>query len=86
MTTTSDGDGGTQAGVGMNLATLVPTFDPSKDDMQTYQQKVELLMTAWPKTKIPELVTRLILITQLDPHLPSYSFIMQNLWKTMKNQ
>ena len=24
------------------LSTLVPSFDPSKDDMQTYQQKVEI--------------------------------------------
>ena len=61
MSTTSDGGDGTQTGVGNHLATLVPSFDPSKDDMQTYQQKVELLLSAWPKTKIPELVTRLIL-------------------------
>ena len=61
MSTTSDGGDGTQTGVGNHLATLVPSFDPSKDDMQTYQQKVELLLSAWPKTRIPELVTRLIL-------------------------
>ena len=43
------------------LANLVPTFDPSKDDMNIYQQKVELVLAAWPKTKITELTTRLIL-------------------------
>ena len=57
----SDGDRGTQTGVGTHLATLVPSFDPSKDDMQTSQQKVQLLLSAWPKTTISELVTRLIL-------------------------
>ena len=43
------------------LANLVPTFDPSKDDMTIYQQKVELVLAAWPRTKITELTTRLIL-------------------------
>ena len=43
------------------LANLVPSFDPSKDNMTIYQQKVELVLAAWPKTKITELVTRLIL-------------------------
>lgn len=43
------------------MASLVPTFDPSKDDTVVYQQKVELVLAAWPKARITELVTRLIL-------------------------
>ena len=43
------------------LAILVPSFDPSKDDLQVYTQKVELLLTAWPPGKYTELATRLIL-------------------------
>ena len=46
-----------------NLAMLVPTFDPSKDDLQTYQQKVELLCAAWPESRYGELATRLVLNT-----------------------
>ena len=45
------------------LASLVPSFDPSKDDMQTYKQKVEIVLGAWPKGRITELTTRLILNT-----------------------
>ena len=43
------------------LAVLVPSFDPSKDDLQVYTQKVELLLEAWPSEKYSELATRLIL-------------------------
>lgn len=43
------------------LAILVPSFDPSRDDLRTYVQKVELLASAWPKEKMSELITRLIL-------------------------
>ena len=43
MQQTSDGSGGTNTGVSHQLATLVPTFDPSKDDLVIYKQKVELL-------------------------------------------
>lgn len=43
------------------LAILVPTFDPAKDDLQVYQQKVALLLEAWPSNKYTELATRLIL-------------------------
>ena len=43
------------------LAVLVPTFDPSKDDLQQYVSKVELLVDVWPKNRIHELSTRLIL-------------------------
>ena len=49
------------AGVSNQLASLVPTFNPASDDMTVYQQKVELVLAAWPKAKLTELVTRLIL-------------------------
>ena len=31
-----------------HTATLVPTFDPAKDDLEQYTQKVELLTEIWP--------------------------------------
>eukprot|EP00435_Cladocopium_sp_Y103_P007040 s2925_g2.t1 len=43
------------------IAALVPSFDPAKDDLQVYSQKVPLLLEAWPAGKYTELVTRLIL-------------------------
>ena len=43
------------------LAILVPSFDPSRDDLQVYTQKVMLLLEAWPSNKYTELATRLIL-------------------------
>ena len=50
MASTSDGEGGrTDTGVSTQLTTLVPTFDPSKDSLQIYKQKVELLLAAWPE-------------------------------------
>ena len=62
MTTAAESTGA--VGVSNQLASLVPSFDPSKDDMVQYQQRVELVTAAWPKTKITELVTRLILNCQ----------------------
>ena len=62
MTTAAESTGA--VGVSNQLASLVPSFDPSKDDMVQYQQRVELVMAAWHKTKITELVTRLILNCQ----------------------
>ena len=59
MESTSSGDGGNT--VTNQLASLVPSFDPSKDDMRQYQQRVELVTAAWPKGRYTELVTRLIL-------------------------
>eukprot|EP00435_Cladocopium_sp_Y103_P018806 s1370_g4.t1 len=47
--------------VSNQIAALVPTFDPSKDDLQVYSQKVFLLLEAWPEGKYTELATRLIL-------------------------
>ena len=46
-----------------NMATLVPSDDPSKDDLEQYTQKVELLAEIWPSTKINELIARLVLNT-----------------------
>lgn len=58
--TSSFGDGGSGSS---NLSYLVPTYDPGKDDLLVYSQKVEveLLCTAWPESKGAELVARLIL-------------------------
>jgi len=43
------------------IASLVPTFDPSKDDLLTYTRKVELLVGMWPDGRWTELASRLIL-------------------------
>eukprot|EP00435_Cladocopium_sp_Y103_P013529 s1772_g3.t1 len=59
MSESSDGTINTQ--VSNQLAMLVPSFDPSKDDLQVYSQKVMLLLEAWPASKYTELATRLIL-------------------------
>ena len=61
MPEASDGSEGSTGNVSNQLALLVPTFDPSKDDLQVYQQKVALLLEAWPTNKYTELATRLIL-------------------------
>ena len=45
---TASNDGGM---VPNQLAVLVPTFDPSRDDVDTWAKKVELLMHAWPDGK-----------------------------------
>jgi hypothetical protein len=63
----AEGESSTTAGAGFlsmvpnQIAALVPPFDPSKDDLQVYTQKVSLLLEAWPIGKHTELVTRLIL-------------------------
>ena len=48
-------------GVSNQLASLVPSFDPATDDLQVFQQKVQLVTAAWPKARMTELITRLIL-------------------------
>eukprot|EP00435_Cladocopium_sp_Y103_P017750 s3593_g4.t1 len=53
----------TSANIPSQLAYLVPSFDPSKDDVQIYAQKVQLVLSVWPAAKISELITRLILNT-----------------------
>ena len=61
MPEASDGSEGSTGNVSNQLALLVPTFDPSKDDLQVSQQKVALLLEAWPTNKYTELAARLIL-------------------------
>ena len=61
MAESSGGDG--QGNIPNQLASLVPSFDPSKDDLQMYQQKEQMVLTVWPPNRISELVTRLILNT-----------------------
>ena len=61
MPESSDGTDSSNVVVSNQLANLVPSFDPSKDDLQVYQQKVALLLEAWPTGKYTELATRLIL-------------------------
>ena len=56
--TSADAGGGF---VPNQLAMLVPTFDPAKDDLTVYSQKVSLLLASWPEGKYNELATRLIL-------------------------
>lgn len=58
MTASSDG---ATVGVSNQLASLVPKFNPASDDLTVYRQKIELVLAAWPKGRITELVTRLIL-------------------------
>ena len=48
MSTSSDGTDVSQ-NISSQLAYLVPNFDPSKDDLQVYQQKVQLVHAVWPK-------------------------------------
>ena len=59
------GSEGTEStgGISSQLAHIVPSFDPSKDDVQLYQQKVQLVLSMWPTNKILELTTRLVLNT-----------------------
>ena len=67
MTSTSDGGSASAGGDGTanlvpnHLAALVPSFDPAKDDLVAYTQKVQLLVGMWPDQKWTELATRLIL-------------------------
>ena len=46
------------------LASLVPTFDPSVDQVESWGQKIELLLHAWPETRLKELATRIVLNTK----------------------
>ena len=63
MPESSEGSGSSASNllVPNQLASLVPTFDPSKDDLTDYTKKVQLLMNMWPDGKWTELATRLIL-------------------------
>lgn len=57
------GEGESSASIPSQLAMLVPSFDPSKDELLVYQQKVQLVLSVWPTNKISELITGLILNT-----------------------
>ena len=91
----SNGDGASSSGpdiasasmVPNQIAALVPTSDPAKDNLQVYSQKVMLLLDAWPIGKYTELTTRLILncsgsaFTKLQLH---QSELMENERKSVK--
>lgn len=62
-TTAGTADGSNGGLIPNQLAVLVPSYDPSKDDLTIYQQKVELLTATWPEGRLIELATRLILNT-----------------------
>ena len=47
--------------VSNQLAMLVPSFDPASDSVETWTQKIEMLLVAWPRQKLDELATRLVL-------------------------
>ena len=47
--------------VPIQLTSLVPSFDPTQDDLDQYVQKLEILCEIWPANKLSELATRLIL-------------------------
>ena len=59
--TTATGGSETTALVPNQIVSLVPAFDPSKDDLLTYSRKVELLVGMWPEGRWTELASRLIL-------------------------
>ena len=56
----SPADGGINM-VPNQLAMLVPSFDPATDSVDTWTQKIEMLLVAWPRQKLDELATRLVL-------------------------
>ena len=85
MSQASDGLGGTTTGVSHQLATLVPSFNPGTDDLVIYKQKVELLLSAWPKDKNPELITRLVLNCQGQP-FRSCNYTTASCWRTVRNR
>lgn len=62
-------------GISNQLATLVPSFDPSKDDLQVYQQKVQLVLSVWPRNRISELVAIDLSLSSIQQglHLRSFS-------------
>jgi hypothetical protein len=55
----TEGNNATSHQMGM----LVPSFGPSKDDLEQYTQKVELLSEIRPANKMNDLITRLVLNT-----------------------
>ena len=60
----AEASSGGQKDVQNQLAQLVPTYDPGVDSVETWSQKIELLLRAWPETKLSELATRIVLNTK----------------------
>lgn len=58
---TATGDG--QQQVQNQLAQLVPSYDSGVDSVETWSQKFQLLLQAWPEGKLSELATRIVLNT-----------------------
>ena len=58
---TPEASSSTDGTVNAQLAQLVPIFDPGTDSLEVWSQKVELLIQAWPTSKLQELGTRIIL-------------------------
>lgn len=65
---------GAKDGVQSQLAQLVPTYDPGVDSVETWSQKIKLLVCAWPENKLKELATRIVLNTKVL-HFRNYSCI-----------
>ena len=65
-----------------HLAQLIPSFDPSKDELTSYTQKVQLLMNMWPESKWTELSTRLI----LNCHGSAFKKLQLHQQEIMKNE
>lgn len=40
---------------------MIPTFDPTTDNVEQWSQKIELLTQVWPESRLSELATRIIL-------------------------
>eukprot|EP00435_Cladocopium_sp_Y103_P057326 s532_g19.t1 len=55
---------GQKDSVQSQLAQLVPTYDPGIDSVETWSQKIQLLLLAWPESKLKELATRIVLNTK----------------------
>ena len=67
MDVMAEASGGSQSDNGPatnQLASLVPTFDPSVDQVESWGQKIELLLHAWPENRLKELATRIVLNTK----------------------
>ena len=58
---TEPGTSSDAGNVPTQLTSLVPSFDPTQDDLEQYVQKVEMLCEIWPSNKLSELATCLIL-------------------------
>ena len=50
----ASGDGQKES-VQTQLAQLVPSYDPGVDSVETWSQKIQLLLQAWPENRLVEL-------------------------------